>query len=201
MFLEMYFSWPFVVFFLFFCELLSFVATIFLLPRSFSFSRELFSFAATAFLLQRAFFFYMTFLHFAANIFFFFFALEISLLSWPISFLSRAFLFCRDFFLPWSVSFFSASIFVLPREFFFCRELFSFVLTPVDHCITILNLLPFKKTNLYYHLRKYISLFYQISPNSISIQTISQRLFLLHLLLKRKKTAAENSIMLNKLLT
>ena len=200
MFLEMYFSWPFVVFFLFFCELLSFVATIFLLPRSFSFSRELFSFAATAFLLQRAFFFYMTFLHFAANIFFFF-ALEISLLSWPISFCREHFYFAGTFFCRDQFLFFSASIFVLPREFFFCRELFSFVLTPVDHCITILNLLPFKKTNLYYHLRKYISLFYQISPNSISIQTISQRLFLLHLLLKRKKTAAENSIMLNKLLT
>ena len=197
----MYFSWPFVVFFLFFCELLSFVATIFLLPRFFSFSRELFSFAATAFLLQRAFFFYMTFLHFAANIFFFF-------LRWKFLFCRDLFLFCREhfyfagtFFCRDQFLFFSASIFVLPREFFFCRELFSFVLTPVDHCITILNLLPFKKTNLYYHLRKYISLFYQISPNSISIQTISQRLFLLHLLLKRKKTAAENSIMLNKLLT
>ena len=201
MFLEMYFSWPFVVFFLFFCELLSFVATIFLLPRSFSFSRKLFSFAATAFLLQRAFFFYMTFLHFAAHIFFFFLRLNflfclVLFLFCRVHFYFAGTFFCRDQFL-----FFSASIFVLPREFFFCRELFSFVLTPVDHCITILNLLPFKKTNLYYHLRKYISLFYQISPNSISIQTISQRLFLLHLLLKRKKTAAENSIMLNKLLT
>ena len=179
----------------------------FLLLQQFSFCRDLFLFPVSYFLLPRQLFFCSELFSFTwpfyilPQTFFFFFALEISLLSWPISFCREHFYFAGTFFCRDQFLFFSASIFVLPWEFFFCRELFSFVLTPVDHCITILNLLPFKKTNLYYHLRKYISLFYQISPNSISIQTISQRLFLLHLLLKRKKTAAENSIMLNKLLT
>ena len=176
------------------CNNFPFAEIFFFFPWVIFFCRDSFSFAASFFLLHDLF-------TFCRKHFFFF-------LRWKFMFCRDLFIFCREhfyfagtFFCRDQFLFFSASIFVLPREFFFCRELFSFVLTPVDHCITILNLLPFKKTNLYYHLRKYISLFYQISPNSISIQTISQRLFLLHLLLKRKKTAAENSIMLNKLLT
>ena len=117
MFLEIFFSWPFVVFFslflrvTFFChDLFLFPVSYFLLSRQFFFSHELSSFAVA----------------------FFVFALSIFLLP-------RDFFFCRELF-SFAVTnfFFAGSICLLPREFFFCRELFCFA-ERLDSLISIFD--------------------------------------------------------------
>ena len=151
LFLVMFFSWPFPVFIVFFCELLSFAATILLLLRSFSFPRNLFSFAASFFLLRIlfsfgpwAFFFCRGNFLFAVTYFFFsrvyflcheHFSFAARLILLPGAFLCRdqfvclprAFFFCRGNFL-FAVTYFLSftSIFLTPRAFFFCRKDYSF---------------------------------------------------------------------------
>ena len=112
MFLVMFFSWPFAVFFLyFFCELLSFAAKTFLFPVSY-------------FLLPQAFFFCGDFSLFGYE--HFSFAMENSSLLWPISFLftssflmPQGFFFYEElFFMPWPICLFTARIFSFVGSFF-----------------------------------------------------------------------------------
>ena len=113
----------------------------------------------------------------------FYFAVDISLLPWPISFLPRAvfiaaiifllprkFLFCREIF-SFSVTYiyFAAQIFLLASEFLFYRELFSFTVTLVGHrnCNMVkANICKPKKDNLGMYLLEsahlYINLYFKI---------------------------------------
>ena len=115
-FLVMFFSWSFVVFFVFFCDLLYFAATVFLFPVSY-------------FLLPQPFFFCSDFFLFGHK--HFSFAADISYMRWPISFFfhehfsfaARIFLLPGAFSMPWPICLFAASIFLLLGAFFFCRDI------------------------------------------------------------------------------
>ena len=115
-FLVIFFSWSFVVFFVFFLWLTLFCC------NSFSFPRKLFSFATTFFLLQwlfsfwpQAFFFCRGYFLYAVTYFFFFHE--------HFSFAARIFLLPRAFFMPWPICLSAASIFLLLGAFFFCRDI------------------------------------------------------------------------------